>query len=894
MWLIISWNCNGIKSKQGDLYQTINHYSPKLVFLNETRLRPNDKLKLKNYATERMDRPDNRGGGVACLIHSSIRYKRITNLQTNIEYITLEIESKLWISGGYAPPEAIRTAADIEVFFPRLGRALLIGDLNAKHTSWLNDNNNRAGQLLFNHIISRPNLLIHHPDNHTHFPSNGRTPSTLDIALTKGLTHIDLKTKDILGSDHLPLFLYWNNHPREQELQTIFSYKNFNWQEFKHRISDLTIIPNHITNVSELERQVNILTKNIQTTRDQLAPKIKMRNRTDQIPDSLKSLIKSRNQIKKAWQRRPNYLDGQFIKTLNTEIERGLRNHRNKTWMKYVSSLGTQDNSLWKLARSIRRPGAQQTDLVVDGISYYRDQDKARVFAEHFEKIFEDTQTDNETHKDITDSANTFSTQKFPIPPTVLQKILATPKELANTIKNLKNGKAPGPDTIGNNLIKNLPRKAQIQLLQITNACITLQHFPQSWKHAHVIVLPKVGKDLSLPQSYRPISLLPALGKVVEKIILSRILKVINEQESLPPEQFGFRPGHNTTLAVAKVAQDASMAFNAQESTFLVLLDIEKAFDKVWHKGLIHKIQLTHNFPSHLTSLISSYLSNRSFAIKILNTLSQPKPIKAGVPQGSVLSPTLFNLYIADIPKTPKTRIMMYADDTALYTSAYFAEDARAALKSHLELLMPYLSKWKIKLNASKTELLTLTRKRTNNIMEPPLTIENTIITPQTTAKYLGIVLDKTLRGYPQVAYTLQKAHTAEKKLYPLMKPHSFLSPENRIQIYKSIIRPTLLYGAPAWNFICTTQKNKIQRFQNKALKTALSLPRETRTVEVHRLANINTILDYFEEVSTKFFRQTSHGPTLTSNLASLRHNPLNPAKHRPIHHRLPLYYEPP
>lgn len=283
MLLIMSWNCNSIKAKQQELYSIINTLKPNIIFLNESRLKPNDKFKFKNYYTERQDRLNNIGGGVACLIHRSLNYKRINNLQSNIEYITLELSSYLCITGGYAPPRAITSANDIEVFFPLNTRAILIGDLNAKHTTWINHRNNTAGIILFNHLLNNLNLQIHHPDQPTHYPNTrDARPSTIDIALTKGLNDVQLHTKTILCSDHLPIFLECNNNNfPAQAQQRIYSYKNMNWTAFRQKLNDITTIPEPITNTAELENQVKILTENIQKTRDKFARKIEIKQKID-------------------------------------------------------------------------------------------------------------------------------------------------------------------------------------------------------------------------------------------------------------------------------------------------------------------------------------------------------------------------------------------------------------------------------------------------------------------------------------------------------------------------------------------------------------------------------------------------------------------------------------
>ncbi|GJQ88604.1 hypothetical protein Trydic_g6838, partial [Trypoxylus dichotomus] len=164
-----------------------------------------------------------------------------------------------------------------------------------------------------------------------------------------------------------------------------------------------------------------------------------------------------------------------------------------------------------------------------------------------------------------------------------------TTEELLDIIKTLKNRKAPGRDGITNTAIKHLHLGATDALRDIINGVLRYQHFPQTWKHATVIVLHKTGKPKDSTDGYRPISLLPGLSKVLKKVIQRRFLEVVSEKEILPGFQFGFRQEHSTTHQLLRMPT-------------AVMLDIEKAFDKVWHEGIVYKLR-QYKFPAALTNL---------------------------------------------------------------------------------------------------------------------------------------------------------------------------------------------------------------------------------------------------------------------------------------------------
>ena len=169
----------------------------------------------------------------------------------------------------------------------------------------------------------------------------------------------------------------------------------------------------------------------------------------------------------------------------------------------------------------------------------------------------------------------------------MLTKLNTTPREIKNILKTLPLNKAPGEDEVATILLKNLPKKVIVQLIYVINAVLLLQHFPKQWKGAIVVPILKPGKSPVEPGSYRPIALLNAMSKVVEKVILNRI-KTLDLDKGIPKEQFGFKEDHSTVLLAANVVQNALNKIDMQQSTVLLALDIENTFDKVWFNGLIY------------------------------------------------------------------------------------------------------------------------------------------------------------------------------------------------------------------------------------------------------------------------------------------------------------------
>lgn len=277
----------------------------------------------------------------------------------------------------------------------------------------------------------------------------------------------------------------------------------------------------------------------------------------------------------------------------------------------------------------------------------YENEDKATAFARNIERqcsLNQNVDEDSDWKEEVERRARRI---KHTVTETKLEP--ATDQELQLIIKQLAIKKAPGIDEISNKIIKLFPRKSRIAFLNVTNAILREAYFPKRWKTALLFMLPKKQRSC-FPQDYRPISLLPCLSKITERIILTRLQKELEENNTIIDEQFGFRKLHSTELQITRLTEYITEGYTRRQSTGAVFLDISKAFDKVWHSGLIYKMTEA-GISTKLTQLIQSFLSQRKCKVKIGDAISAEVSLEAGVPQGAVLSPTLYSIYTNDIPK---------------------------------------------------------------------------------------------------------------------------------------------------------------------------------------------------------------------------------------------------
>jgi len=279
----------------------------------------------------------------------------------------------------------------------------------------------------------------------------------------------------------------------------------------------------------------------------------------------------------------------------------------------------------------------------------------------HLSKIFESYPREITIDEERELLTNTNTSTQMPVPAMPL-----TINEVRTAIRVLHPTKAPGYDLITNQVLQKLPEKGIRFITQLCNAVLRQDFFPSQWK-AQIIMIQKLGKSAELAKSYRPISLLLILSKLFEKLLLPRLLEIIERRKIIPNHQFGFRPRHATTEQIYRIVKKINTDMDAGRYCEAAFLNVSQAFDKVWHASLFHKIKSC--FPPDLYAIVKSYLLQRTFRIKFGEVVTQLKDINFGVPQGSVLGPVLYLLYTADLPVAQDTITATYADDTAILTA---------------------------------------------------------------------------------------------------------------------------------------------------------------------------------------------------------------------------------
>ncbi|KAJ4428844.1 hypothetical protein ANN_25837 [Periplaneta americana] len=444
------------------------------------------------------------------------------------------------------------------------------------------------------------------------------------------------------------------------------------------------------------------------------------------------------HRIRRQWQRERQPWQRKKLNYLIRLVKINLEQHRLQSYQSYLSSLSEADNTLWYATKRILREPTVIPTLRLDSQVATDTESKCNLLASHYQHVFTPNENKNEQttseFEELIENINK---------PTVPENIsYTTPQELSHFIQRLPNKKYPGHDLISNIVLKKLTNKALTYFTIILNAALLIGYFPRAWKLAEIIVFHKPNKPKQLPSSYRPISILPTLSRLFEKVIHHRICKFTFQNKIIPDFQFGFRPKHSTTHQLKRVTESIIKGFEEKQYTATLFLDIAQVFDTVWYDGLMLKL-CRIGFPDYLTRIVKSFLSERQFSVRIDGIKSTLRPVLAGVPQGSILSPLLFNIFTYDIPCLQPSHIAMYADDTVLFYSHSNLNTAISTLQTSLQELSKWFSDWRLLLNITKTEAKIFSLRPIHN---PP----SLVLLNQTWASVVHVARSRTqLRDLP-------------------------------------------------------------------------------------------------------------------------------------------------
>lgn len=823
------FNAHGILHQLAEFTQFIVDYSIDIILLTETWLQPTSKLHIPGFTIHRTDRQTGRGGGTAIIIRNHLVNILLPNLVSDqIESTTILLstpkQGELQISSVYCPPTNRLYPQDLTKLLFNSNPTIIAGDFNARHISW-DTHSNDHGTTLHNFSTRHPTTRIVAPKDPTFH--RGQQSSVIDIAVMNNISQpLSMQTIQDLRSDHFPVLIHLNYHCPAAPPVTYFkrdweAYKehlsNVNMQSFntsEDKIEQLTI---HIKEA--LERSKETVTSNPPSMR--------------QLPSSIKKLIKLKNRARRLHQKYRQQIYKENYNYLHAKVRAAVKEHRDKLWKRKISTI-TDNTTMWKFIGTLK--GREKPPipplLKPNGTWALTDQEKADFIATTFQSSFTLHNIGTKAAHQTTASRSRRQIPPLPNPDTEPE---FTTLEVKRIVEHLNPNKAPGPDGINASALRHLPSNFIQEITDIFNQLWEQGDFPTTWKTSTIIGIPKSTRPSSNPSNLRPIALLPVISKVYEKLLLSRMQIHEEEHHFLKPEQFGFRKQHSTELQILRLTEDIHDNLNKRYFPLVIFIDFARAFDSVWHDALLLKL-CRLQYPPQVIHTIKNFLRNRSYRIKVNDSISNPKPIHSGVPQGSCLSPALFNLFLQDFPTVRPGKLYLYADDVAILVATQRKSDLQSVAQAILDRVTKFCNRWRLQINASKTKIVPF-GKRTFPFNS--LRIQGQAITFSTSAKYLGVTFNSYLTWKLHIDATINKVKSTYPLLFPLLYTRSSLSLETKLLLFRTILLPKILYGSSSWITVSNENLNRLQRLVNRILRQICQVPRYTTNASIRQMTNI-------------------------------------------------------
>ena len=878
---VVHLNACSIRNKINEIETESSNFD--IITVSETWLSDsisNNSILLTNFHPPvRRDRPHDPHGGVAIYIKNNLYCKPRPDLNVaHLEAVWVETklnQESLLIGSFYRPPNSNVQYWDlIQESFEKANNTnikyIILGDFN---TDWLT----RPSPYLLNLTnIYGLKQLIKSPTRVT-----AHSATCLDLALTQSEQLI--AGTDVLPSicsDHSVSCIYLKKPKPKIETfkRTIYDYNKLDENKFHHLLSNADW--NNIFNNPEINEATQIFTDTLLNIANQCMPVKRITVRTNDAPwitDEIKRLIITKKSIHKSAKRSNLAEDWERFRRCRNDLTLLIR----KTKKEYLDKLDKKASNpelfgakqWWKLVKTFMHNKSMQFDEIPpiesNGNVYYTSKEKADIFNIHFTS--QSTLNNNDDPEPDIHLDNS-------IP--ILDNITISEQTVREGLKNLKLNKAVGPDLIHNRLLKSACDYISAPLTNFFNRCLNECLFPDTWKIAHITPIHKKGSK-AYCTNYRPISLLSCVGKLFESCIHKYVFNFLKENNILTSSQSGFMPNDSCVNQLLCIYNELLTSHDKGIASQAVYLDITKAFDRVWHRGLLVKLSSV-GIRGRLLLWFNDYLFNRKQATVIKGYKSNLENIQAGVPQGSVLGPLLFLIYINDIVKDIESTIKLFADDTSISLSIENPVTRSETLNRDLTRISEWGTKWKVFFNETKTEVINYAHGNDDSL---PLSFASTPLEPMSQHKHLGIVLQNNFKWDSQVKQIIDKV----TPLILCLKSFKYrLSRKTLETLYKSFILPIFDYADIIWDNCTQTLSNNIEELHLDALCTITGSVRCTSHQKLYHESGFCTLKERRRRHKIILFKKISLGkcPDYLTNLLPPLVSSINPYPRRRPHER--------
>jgi ribonuclease HI/exonuclease III len=852
---VIQWNCRSVTGKVPFLTDYLrDHPQTDLLLLQSLGVEPRALPRLDGFFFPPVTSCEKGKAQTVTYVSTRLTY-------TTPDLPTYDSDTRLIRCAVRIPVKGSKPITLINVYYPggclnadsvqwlqtldaRSDNWVVAGDFNASHRLWDSGADNRTGNGdSLADAISDSDLVVLNDGPFTRIGYENQRSSAIDLTLVSA----DLAASatwnvgtDPLQSDHLPLHLVLDDaDPDEAEMDRTpkFQYHKADWQLFQSRLA--AECTHRDPSDPDTETYYENIRNMILAAADAAIPKRapgpggKHRHSASWWNTACAEATTAKRRALRRFKTDMSEANRTALREATAKCRATADNAKREHWEQFCLSEvhGPQDSGkLWKKVNKFKKgTRAPEKPLLVDGQITRNAREKAEALATTFAKASQTQHLPEEAREYRQEEE-----QNFEAP----AEDNSAPHNSDLTVGELKSvlgklgsaGKASGRDPISYQMLRQLPAAMIEILLRFYQKCWDTGTIPKAWKEALVIAIPKEGKPQQLPTSYRPIALTPHLGKVYERLIKSRLEHFLEKHDILPLCQAGFRRGRSCMEHVVRLTEHVKKTLAARDTTVATFFDIKRAFDTVWHGKLLDKLR-TIGVSGRMYQFIQAFLDSRQMAVKVGEAVSRTHTLDMGVPQGSVIAPTLFCIMLYDIETVsrPGFHLALFADDLALHA------DIRGRCKGYIDSwlkryqgcvddIQEYMEDNGFSLSVEKTALMVFTRQASSR-QRYYLELDDTVITPSEEVKFLGVTLNQNLTWGTHIRSLQTKARRGVA-LIKALAGMTWVTPQNLVHLTGALVRSRLTYGQEAFPTAPRGEMVLLERVEMQALKLALGLNR--------------------------------------------------------------------
>ena len=646
--------------------------------------------------------------------------------------------------------------------------------------------------------------------------------------------------KDI-GSDHLPILTSFDmgKQPKSRR-RSRWNFRKADWQRFRRELdSDLDIPFMDTLDENEANEYV---TKAILKAAKSAIPRGSVKNYSPFWNEDLEKSVSDRQTARKAYEENKTVENRCKYNKAVAETKLLTKQLKKQAWTEKCEELNMHKGGreAWKLLDSMSGTNGQVNPKPFhnDSEVLISDSKKAEHINKHFAKVTKATKKtvlDRNLKKALQEEE-----RKDSSPPDIFSNDL-NKAELDKALKMLKLRKAPGPDRVHNEMLKNIGDTAKSALLLLFNKTWRSGVIPKAWKVATITPILKKGKPADEPKSYRPISQTSCIGKVAERMVNRRLYWWLEAAGVISQSQAGFRAKSRTEDQLFRFTQKVLDGFQEQKHTTAIFIDLQQAYDRVWKTGLYQKMQ-SLGIKSKMYFWIKAFLTDRLIQTRFNSALSSKEVQEEGLPQGSSLSCTLFLVFINDVSDIIKCENALFADDLVLWHTSSSTIISRRRLQEDLKKLEDYCDYWKLKINENKSVYSIFTKSHKVAKHKLNLQINNGFLGKEDNPTYLGVTLDHQMTLNKHLEEVYKKADKRLNLIKHLASSNWGADKNTLRSLYLGYTRSVIDYNIVLQNVCSKTAKQNIDKIQNQALRLICGGMRSSPTAACEISANIEPL----------------------------------------------------